>query len=320
MRHRCAILDDYQNVALQMADWSPVIEDLDLKVFNAPLGDAARVIEALRGFEIVCLMRERTPFTRHIFAQLDGLRLVITSGMRNASIDLAAAADRNVLVCGTESPGHATAELTWGLILELARKIGVENARLKAGALWQETIGLDLYGKTLGVIGLGRLGSRVATIGRAFGMPTLAWSEHLTAERCHEVGATLVTKDELLSRADFVTLHVQLSPRTRGLLGARELGLMRPTAFLINTSRGPIVEAEALLDALRGRRIAGAALDVYDVEPLPRDHPLRTLPNTVLTPHLGYVTRETYLSFYGQMVEDIRAFLDGRPLRVIAPQ
>jgi phosphoglycerate dehydrogenase-like enzyme len=202
----------------------------------------------------------------------------------------------------------------------LARRIGVENARLKAGALWQETIGLDLFGKTLGVIGLGRLGSLVATFGRAFGMSTLAWSEHLTAERCRQVGATLVTKEELLSRADFVTLHLQLSPRTRGLIGARELGLMQATAFLINTSRGPIVEESALLDALRGRRIAGAALDVYDVEPLPSDHPLRTLPNTVLTPHLGYVTRETYRGFYGQIVEDIRAFLDGKPLRVIAPK
>jgi len=317
MRHRCAILDDYQNVALQMADWSLVSNDVDIKVFNASLGNEAQVIAALRGFEIVCLMRERTPFTRTIFEQLDGLRLVITSGMRNAAIDLAAAADRNVLVCGTQSPGHATAELTWGLILELARKIGVENARLKAGALWQETIGLDLDGKTLGVIGLGRLGSRVATFGRAFGMPVLAWSENLTAERCREVGASLVSKDEVLRRADFVTLHVQLSARSRGLIGARELGLMQPTAFLINTSRGPIVDEGALLEALRVGRIAGAALDVYDIEPLPTDHPLRTLPNVVLTPHLGYVTRETYLSFYGQMVEDIRAFLDGKPLRVI---
>jgi phosphoglycerate dehydrogenase-like enzyme len=319
MRHRCAILDDYQNVALQMADWSPVAEDLDLKVFNAPLGDEARVIEVLRGFEIICLMRERTPFTRRIFENLDGLRLVITSGMRNASIDLAAAAERHVLVCGTQSSGYATAELTWGLILELARKIGVENARLKAGALWQETIGLDLDGKTLGVIGLGRLGSRVAMYGRAFGMPILAWSENLTAEKCRELGATLVTKDELLRRADFVTVHLQLSPRTRGLIGARELALMQPTAFLINTSRGPIVDEAALLDVLRVGRIAGAALDVYDIEPLPKDHPLRALPNAVLTPHLGYVTRETYLSFYGQMVEDIRAFLDAKPLRVIAP-
>lgn len=319
MRQRCAILDDYQNVALQMADWSELNNDVDITVFNASLGSEAQVIAALRGFDIVCLMRERTPFTRMIFEQLDDLRLVVTSGMRNAAIDLAAAADRDVLVCGTQSSGYATAELTWGLMLELARKIGVENARMKAGAFWQETIGLDLHGKTLGVIGLGRLGSRVATFGRAFGMPVLAWSHNLTAERCREVGASLVGKDELLRRADFVTLHVQLSARSRGLIGARELGLMRPTAFLINTSRGPIVEEGALLEALEVGRIAGAALDVYDIEPLPTDHPLRTLPNVVLTPHLGYVTRETYLSFYGQMVEDIRAFLDGKPVRVIGP-
>jgi phosphoglycerate dehydrogenase-like enzyme len=317
MRQRCAILDDYQNVALKMADWSPLTNDLDIKVFNAPLGNEAQIIKALRPFTVICVMRERTPFTRPLFEALTELRLLVSSGMRNASIDLKAAADRNVVVCGTESPGQATAELTWGLILELARKIGFENARLKAGAFWQETIGLDLHGKTLGIIGLGRLGSRVAAIGRAFGMDILAWSQNLTAEKCREAGATLVSKDELLRQADFVTLHLQLSPRTRGLIGVRELELMKPTAFLVNTSRGPIVEEPALLDILRSGRIAGAALDVYDLEPLPIDHPLRQLPNAVLTPHLGYVTRETYLSFYGQTVEDIRAFLDGKPLRIM---
>lgn len=320
MRHRCAILDDYQNVALRMADWSKVSADLDIKVFNAPLGGEQQVIQALRGFEIVCLMRERTAFTRKMFETLGALRLVLTGGMRNAAIDLNAARERNVLVCGTDAPGHATAELTWGLILELARKIGHENARLKAGASWQETIGIDLNGKTLGVIGLGRLGSRMATIGQAFGMTVLAWSQNLTQERCREVGATAAAKDELLRRADFVTIHLQLSPRTRGLIGAAELALMKPSAFLVNTSRGPIIDEAALLRVLREHRIAGAALDVFDVEPLPIEHPFRKLANTVITPHLGYVTQETYWSFYGQMVEDIRAFLDGKPIRVIAPK
>jgi phosphoglycerate dehydrogenase-like enzyme len=318
MRHRCAILDDYQNVALRMADWAKVSAELDIKVFNAPLGSERHVIEALRGFEIVCLMRERTAFTRNIFEALGELRLVLTSGMRNAAIDLQAARDCNVLVCGTDAPGHATAELAWGLILELARKIGHENVRLKAGAFWQETIGVDLHGRTLGVIGLGRLGSRVAKYGVAFGMTVLAWSQNLTEERCREVGVTLAGKDELFRRADFVTIHLQLSARTRGLIGASELALMKPSAFLVNTSRGPIVDEVALLKELREHRIAGAALDVFDVEPLPLDHPFRKLANTVITPHLGYVTQETYWSFYGHMVEDVRAFLDGRPIRIIA--
>jgi D-3-phosphoglycerate dehydrogenase len=319
MRHRCAILDDYQNVALRMADWSKLAADLDIAVFNAPLGGEDRVIEALRDFEIVCLMRERTPFTRKIFESLPQLRAVLTSGMRNASIDLGAARERNVVVCGTGSPGRATAELTWGLILELARKIGHENARMKAGAFWQETIGLDLGGKTLGVLGLGKLGSKVAVIGRAFDMTVLAWSQNLTEERCREVGVTLAAKDELLRRADVVTIHLQLSPRSRGLVGAAELALMKPTAFLVNTSRGPIVDEAALVKTLREHRIAGAGLDVFDVEPLPVDHPFRKLNNTVITPHLGYVTQETYWSFYGEMVENIRAFLDGKPIRLITP-
>jgi phosphoglycerate dehydrogenase-like enzyme len=318
MHYRCAILDDYQNVALNMADWTKVAADLDVRVFNAPLGSEQQVIAALRGFEIVCLMRERTPFTRGIFESLDGLRLVLTSGMRNASIDLEAARDHNVLVCGTEAPGHATAALTWGLILELARKIGHENARLRRGAFWQETIGTDLDGKTLGIVGLGRLGSQVAAIGRAFGMTVLAWSQNLTDEKCRELGAALVTKDELFRQADFVTIHLVLSPRSRGLIGEAELALMKPTAFIVNTSRGPIVDEQALLKALRGHRIAGAGLDVFDVEPLALDHPFRKLENAVITPHLGYVTQETYRSFYGQMVEGIRAFLDGKPIRVLA--
>jgi D-3-phosphoglycerate dehydrogenase len=317
MPHRCAILDDYQNVALKLADWGKLAPDVEVKVFNESLGDQASVIRTLKDYSIVCLMRERTLFPRAVFEGLPELKLLVTSGARNAAIDLVAAEERKVVVCGTETPSSPTAELAIGLMLELARKIGYENARLKVGAKWQTTLGIDLGGKTLGCVGLGKLGAKAAQIGRAIGMDVIAWSQNLTAERCREIGATLVTKDELFRRADFITVHLQLSPRTRGLIGAQDLGLMKPTAFFINTSRGPIVEEAALLDALRNKRIAGAGLDVYDVEPLPLDHPYRKLDNAVITPHLGYVTEDNYRSFYGQMVEDIRAFLDGKPLRVI---
>ena len=317
MPHRCAILDDYQNVALKLADWSKLGPDVAVKVFNESLGDQASVIRTLKDYSIVCLMRERTPFPRAVFEALPDLKLVVTSGARNAAIDLAAAEERKVVVCGTETPGNPTTELAFGLMLELTRKIGFENARLKAGAKWQTTLGTDLGGKTLGVVGLGKLGSKAAQIGRAIGMDIIAWSQNLTAERCREVGATLVSKDELFRRSDFITVHLQLSPRTRGLIGAKDLGLMKPTAYFINTSRGPIVEEAALLDALRAKRIAGAGIDVYDVEPLPLDHPLRKMDNAVITPHLGYVTEDNYRRFYGQMVEDIRAWLDGKPVRVI---
>ena len=317
MRHRCAVLDDYQNVAMQMADWSPIAKDVAIEVFHRPLGDEADVIRALEKFSIVCAMRERTLFSKAVFEGLPGLRLLVTTGMRNAAIDLAAARERNVIVCGTESTGHPTAELAFGLMLELARKIGHEHARLKAGAWWQETIGIDLFGKTLGIVGLGRLGSRAAAIGRAFGMQLIGWSQNLTEDKAREAGATRVDKDELFRRADFITIHLQLSPRTQGLVGAKEFGLMKPSAFLVNTSRGPIVEEAALVAALRERRIAGAGLDVYDVEPLPQDHPLRKMDNAVITPHLGYVTQDTFRIFYRQTVDDIRAWLDGKPVRVI---
>jgi D-3-phosphoglycerate dehydrogenase len=265
-------------------------------------------------------MRERTLFPKAVIDGLPDLKLLVTSGARNAAIDLVAAKERNVVVSGTESRGSPTAELTWGLILELARKIGFENARLKAGAWWQSTIGLDLGGRTLGVIGLGKLGSKVAEIGRAFGMNVIAWSQNLTEDKARAAGATLVGKDDLFRQSDFITVHLQLSPRTRGLIGAKELGLMKPSAYFVNTSRGPIVEEAALLDALRSGRIAGAGIDVYDVEPLPLDHPLRKLDNAVLTPHLGYVTEDGYRGFYEQFVENIRAWQDGKPLRVIAPR
>jgi D-3-phosphoglycerate dehydrogenase len=318
MRHRCAVLDDYQNVALAMADWSKITGEVDVKVFNAPLGGSEQVAKALSGYAIVCLMRERTPFPRAMFEKLPDLKLVVTTGLRNAAIDVAAAKEHNVVVCGTESAGHPTAELAFGLIIDLARSISLENARMKAGETWQATIGTDLFGKTIGIIGLGKLGSRVAKAAQAFGMKVIAWSQNLTPEKARELGAEYASKEDLLRQADFVTIHLQLSARTRGLIGAKEIGLMQPTAFLVNTSRGPIVDEAALIAALKGGAIAGAGLDVYDVEPLPREHVLRKLPNVVLTPHLGYVTADNYRIFYDQTVEAIRAWLDGKPLRVIA--
>jgi D-3-phosphoglycerate dehydrogenase len=314
---RCAILDDYQNVALTFADWSKVKGDVEIKVFNEHLGAADGVVAALTGFAIICAMRERTAFPRAVIEALPDLKLLITTGMRNASIDLEAAKARGVVVCGTPAFGNATAAIAIGLMLELTRHIGYENARLKAGASWQTTIGLDLEAMTLALLGLGKLGSRVAEIGKAFAMNVIAWSQNLTQERCKEVGVAHVSRDELLRRADFLSIHLQLSPRTRGLIGGNELGLMKPSAYLINTSRGPIVEEAALIAALREKRIAGAGLDVFDVEPLPIEHPFRKLDNVVLTPHLGYVAAQNYRAFFAGMVDDIRAFLDGAPVRVL---
>jgi phosphoglycerate dehydrogenase-like enzyme len=318
MPHRCAILDDYQNVALKLADWSAITPDLDVKVFTTPFADQQRVIEALRDAEIVCLMRERTPFPRAVIEALPKLKLIVTTGMRNAAIDVAAAQERGVAVCGTGTAHHPTAELAFGLMLDLARKISFEDAHLKKGVPWQTTIGVDLIGKTLGVLGLGKLGARVARYAQAFEMKVLAWSQNLTEARCRELGVGYADKELLLRQSDFVSIHLVLSPRTRGLIGAAELALMKPTAFLINTSRGPIVEEKALIDALRNGRIAGAGLDVYDAEPLPLDHPLRGLPNTVLTPHLGYVTEDNYRILYRETVEAVRAWLDGKPVRLLS--
>ncbi|HZP77690.1 MAG TPA: D-2-hydroxyacid dehydrogenase family protein [Pseudolabrys sp.] len=318
MAYRGAILDDYQNVVLKTADWSGVTKDIDFTVFNEPiLGGPDKVVAALKDFEIVCLMRERTLFRADVINALPKLKLILTSGMRNAAIDVNAAAERGIPVCGTESLGHPTAELTFGLMLELTRHIGYENARMKAGQKWQITIGEDLNGKTLGILGLGKLGSRVAKVGKAFGMKVIAWSQNLTAEKAAEAGATLVSKEELFKQSDFVTVHLQLSGRTKGLVGAAELGLMKPTAYFINTSRGPIADEKAIEAALRGKKIKGAALDVYDVEPLALDHPFRKLDNLITTPHLGYVTAENYKGYFVQFVEDLRAWLDGKPVRVI---
>jgi len=314
---RCAILDDYQNVALAYADWSQLKGHIDIKVYNEHLGGADNVIAALKDVAIVCAMRERTAFPCAVIEALPALRLLITTGMRNASIDLEAAKARGVTVCGTPGFGNATAAIATGLMLELARRVGYEDARLKSGAAWQTTIGLDLEGMTLALLGLGRLGTRMAEIGHAFKMDVIAWSQNLTQEKCNEAGVEYVNREELFRRADFLSIHLQLSPRSRGLVGASEFGLMKQSAYLINTSRGPIVEEAALLESLRQRRIAGAGLDVFDVEPLPLEHPFRRLDNVVLTPHLGYVVEQNYRAYFAGMVEDIRAFLDGKPLRVL---
>jgi phosphoglycerate dehydrogenase-like enzyme len=252
-----------------------------------------------------------------VIEKLPDLKLLITTGARNASIDVAAAKERGVVVCGTPSTGSPTSGIAIGLMLELTRRIGYENARMKAGVPWQSTIGLDLEGLTLGVLGLGKLGTRTAKIAQAFGMKVIAWSQNLTAEKCKEVGVDYAGKDDLFRQADFVTIHVILSQRTRSLVGAKELGLMKPSAYIINTSRGPIIEEAALLSALRENKIAGAGLDVFDVEPLPVDHPLRKMDNVVLTPHLGYVSLQNYRAYFGGVVDDIRAFLDGKPVRVM---
>ena len=316
-RHRCAILDDYQNVALTAADWSKVAGDLDIKVFNEHLGGPDNVVKALQGFAIVCAMRERTGFPRAVIEQLNDLKLLITTGLRNASIDVAAAKERGVVVCGTPAVGNPTSGIAIGHMLELTRRIGYENARMKAGVPWQSTIVVDLEGLTLGVLGLGKLGTRTANIAKAFGMKVIAWSQNLTPEKCKEAGVGHVSKEDLFRQADFVTIHVVLSQRTRGLVGAKELALMKPSAYIVNTSRGPIIDEAALLAALREKKIAGAGLDVFDVEPLPTDHPLRKLDNVVLTPHLGYVAMQNYRAYFGGVVDDIRAFLDGKPVRVL---
>jgi D-3-phosphoglycerate dehydrogenase len=317
MAVRCAILDDYQNVALKLADWSKLKNDLDIKVFNNHLGSTEKVIAALQGFAVVVAMRERTAFSKQVIDALADLKLLVTTGMRNASIDIEAAKARGVTVCGTGTFGNPTSGIAIGLMLELTRRVGYENACLHSGAAWQTTIGLDLEGMTLGVLGLGKLGARTANIAKAFGMRVIAWSQNLTAEKCREAGVEHVSKDELFRASDFITIHVVLSQRTRGLVGARELGLMKPTAFLVNTSRGPIIEEAALIAALREHRIAGAGLDVFDVEPLALDHPFRKMDNVVITPHLGYVSEQNYRRYFADAVDDIRAFLDGNPVRVL---
>ncbi|OLC33943.1 MAG: hydroxyacid dehydrogenase [Candidatus Rokubacteria bacterium 13_1_40CM_4_69_5] len=316
--HRIAILDDYLDVARSCADWSVLEGRATTDVFADHLADEDAVARRLAPYDIVVAERERTPFRRSLIERLPRLRLLVATGPVNWSIDYAAASERGIVVCGTEALHDTTPELTWGLILALCRRVVAEDRGVRAGR-WQTGLGIGLKDKALGVIGLGHAGAPVAAIGRAFAMEVLAWSQNLTAERAAAAGATLVTKEELLRRADVVTIHVVLGPRTRGLIGARELALMKPTAYLVNTSRGPIVEERALIEALEGGRLAGAGLDVFDVEPLPLDHPFRRIETVVATPHVGYITAEQYRLFYGQAVEGILAFLDGRPIRPLGP-
>ena len=298
---RIAILDDYQDVARRFADWDSL--DAEVVVFTEHHDD----IGHLEPFDVIMVMRERTPFSRERLARLPNLKLLVTTGMGNAAIDTEAARELGITVAGTGGTPTHTAELTWALILALARNIPAEDRALRAGG-WQHTVGFELAGRTLGVIGLGRLGAQVARIGEVFGMEVIAWSQNMD---------TSLTKEELLRRSDVVTIHVRLSERTTGLIGASELALMKPTAYLVNTSRGPIVDEDALLHALHNGEIAGAGIDVYDTEPLPPDHPLRSAPNTVLTPHIGYVTDASYARFYEDAVEDIAAFLRGEPIRLV---
>ncbi|MGH3314419.1 MAG: D-2-hydroxyacid dehydrogenase family protein [Streptomyces sp.] len=313
---RVAVLDDYQQAAHHFADWQGL--DADVTFLHDHMADTDVLAEALHGYDAVVAMRERTPFTADRFARLPNLRLLVTTGMANPSIDLTAARRHGVTVCGTQGSAHATPELTWGLILSLVRHIPAESTGMREGQ-WQHSMGGDLHGRTLGVVGLGRLGTQVAAIGNAFGMRVLAWSSNLDPAEARGRGAEPVSKQALLSEADIVTVHYKLSDRSTGLIGRRELSWMKPTAYLVNTSRGPLVDTAALIDALVEGRLAGAGLDVFDQEPLPADDPLRTAPRTVLTPHLGYVTEETYRVFYGQAVEDIAAYLAGTPLRTLTP-
>jgi phosphoglycerate dehydrogenase-like enzyme len=310
MTFRCAILDDYQDCAFGFADWAS-LSGVEVKNFT----HAITTPDELAEFEIIVAMRERTRFDAALFARLPRLQLLVTTGMRNAAIDLAAASARDVAVCGTRGISYPTPELTWGLLLALARGIPAEVAAVREGK-WQTQVGLGLSGKTLGIVGLGKIGSQVARYAKAFDMPVLAWSRNLTDERCQSAGVErALTLDALLQRADIVTLHLVLSDSTRGIIGARELGLMKPAALLVNTSRGPLIDEASLLQALTQNRIAGAALDVFDTEPLPAAHPLRNLPNVVVTPHIGYVCRENYELFYGDAVEDIQSWLKGSLVR-----
>ncbi|MEU5286664.1 D-2-hydroxyacid dehydrogenase family protein [Streptomyces sp. NPDC020755] len=316
MKLRCAVIEDFQSVATTVVDWSPVTADVEVVTFTEHLATEDEAAAALADFDLVVTLRERVPFPAELFARLPRLRLLVASGMRNSVIDLDAAKRHGVVVCGTASSSTPPVELTWALLLGLARGIVPEAQALRTDGPWQSTLGADLHGRTLGLLGLGKIGGRVAQVGRAFGMEVLAWSQNLTKERTDEAGAELAaSKGELLASSDFVSVHLALGDRTRGLIGAAELALMRPTAYLINTSRAAVVDTDALLAALHAGVIAGAATDVFDTEPLPAGHPVRTAPRLLATPHLGYVSRANYETYYGQAVENIRAFLDGRPLR-----
>ncbi|SDC39371.1 D-2-hydroxyacid dehydrogenase family protein [Belnapia rosea] len=315
---RLAILDDYQGVALTRGPWDRLPEGLTIEVFRETVTDPEALVARLAPFDAILMMRERTPFPRALLERLPNLRLLVTTGARNRSIDLEAAAERGVTVCGTPGFGNPTVDLTWGLILSLMRRIPEQQASLRAGG-WQiapgGSVGVTLEGKVLGLVGLGNLGARVAKVGAAFGMEILAWSQNLTAERAEAAGARLVDKARLMAEADVISLHLVLSDRSRGIVGAADIARMKRSAMIVNTSRGPLIEQEALIAALAEGRIAGAGIDVFDQEPLPPGHPLLAAPNTVLTPHLGYVTEENYAQYFLGAVEAVQAFIAGQPIR-----
>jgi len=313
---KLAVLDDYQSVALEAADWSLIEPAVAISVFDKHLGDADAVVRALDEFDIIVAMRERTPFPQNVLGRLPRLRLLATTGMRNQAIDLVAARKQGVDVCGTPMLGYPAAEHTWALILALVKQIPAENLSMHRGG-WQVGLSTGLRNNTLGILGLGKLGLQVARVGLAFGMKVQAWSANLTPEHCAESGVVYASREELFATSDIVTVHLVLSDRTRGLVGPTEFQTMKPTAYLVNTSRGPIVQESALITALQGGAIAGAGLDVFDIEPLPQNHPLRGLDNTVLTGHTGYVMRENYITGYRGVVEVVKAWLDGEPLRLL---
>lgn len=315
---KIAILDDYQNVALSMADWDSLPDGCSVESFQDNITDQDALAARLAPFDVLVIMRERTRFPAGLIARLPNLKLLITSGGRNAAIDQAACAERGIAVAGTGGFGTPTSELAWALILALFKRVVEEDRATRAGH-WSLGLTRTLEGKTLGVLGLGKLGARLARVGQAFDMDVIAWSQNLTDARCAEVGVRRVDKDTLFREADVVSIHLVLSERSRGLVGAREFELMKPTAYLVNTSRGPIAEEAPLIAALQGGQIGGAGLDVFDTEPLPADHPFRSLPNTVITPHLGYGTEENYRIYFGDAVENIRNWLDGKPIQAIAP-
>ena len=314
---RIAVLDDWQSVASDVLDWSVLDSVGEVSFLHEYPADTATMAARLASFDVICIMRERTPFNEALLAQLPRLKLLVTGGMRNAAVDVAAARRLGIEVCGTDSYKNAAPELTWALIMGITRNLVSEANSLRAGN-WQIGIGSDLHGKTLGLLGLGSIGKWIARYGQAFGMNVIAWSQNLTTEAAAEVGVTRVSKQELFEQADILSVHLVLSDRSRGLVDAEALSWMKPTAYLINSSRGPIVDETALIDTLRQKRIAGAALDVFDIEPMPVDHPYRSLDNVLATPHIGYVTQNNYHMFYSQMIEDIQAWHGGKPIRVFA--
>lgn len=314
---KVAILDDYQEAALSSAPWN-TLPDTEVSAFTQYINDEHSLVETLLPFDVIVAMRERTPFPASLLEKLPNLKLLVTTGMRNLAIDMEHARAKGIIVCGTDMVPHSTYEHTWALILALAKHIPEDNALLHSDG-WQASSGIGLKGKTLAILGLGRLGKEVARIGQAFGMKVIAWSQNLTAEKAAEHQVTWVEKHELFRQADILSIHLLLSDRTRGIVGEQELALMKPEAYLVNTARGPIVDEEALLSILKNKQIAGAAIDVYEVEPLPIDHPIRKLDNAILTGHTGYVVKELYEKAYGQAIENIQAWQNGQPQRVLNP-